>query len=184
MGDTYGLGVNDEPWGELSARCVRPFYGQLMGTNALEATPSVLAEVATFVDTVRADQVVHLLRSGWREQVVGAWLSVAHQYDESVILAVSNALETSQGGRTAPALLTALVVLETPTAAASITRYYEADVANNWGAAGLARAAAARLPRSTIPKASAADTETFLALLVIANCLKPATDQASAIGDM
>jgi hypothetical protein len=74
-------------------------------------------------------------------------------------------------------------VLETPTAAASITRYYEADVANNWGTAGLARAAAARLPHSPIPKASAADTETFLSLLVIANCLKPATDQASATGD-
>ncbi len=162
---------------------MRPFYGQLMGINALEATPSVLAEVATFVDTVRADQVVHLLRSGWREQVVGAWLSVAHQYDESVALAVGNALETSQGGRTAPALLTALIVLETPTAAASITRYYEADVANKWGSAGLARAAAARLPHSQIPKASAADTETFLALLVIANCLKPASDQASATGD-
>lgn len=160
-----------------------PFYQQMMGTNALEAAPSVLAEIATIVDTIDADEVIYLLSSGWREQVVGAWLSLAHPYDELVLAAVSQALETSDGGLTAPALLTAEIVLEAPTAAASIQAYYEADVANNWGAAGLALAAAASLPDSVLPAPAAADAETFATLSVIAHCLKPATDQASATGD-
>jgi hypothetical protein len=175
--------VTDESWSALNARCVQPFYRQMMGINALEAAPSVLAEVAALVDTVKADEVVYLLRSAWREQVIGAWLSLAHPYDESVLAAVTHALETSHGSLTAPALMTATIVLEAPTAATSIHSYYEADVANSWGSAGLALAAAACLPDSPLLAPTAADKETFAALSVIANCLKPAADEASVSGD-
>jgi hypothetical protein len=170
--------VTEDSWSELTARCVQPFYRQMMGTNALEATPSVLAEMAALVDTVDAGLVVGLLRSEWRDQVIGAWLSLAHRYDESVLRAVTNALETCDGSLTAPALLTAMTVMEAPAAAASISRYYEADIADNWGFAGLAQAAAAHFPDSQLPRPSAADAETFLALSVIANCLKPAGGRA------
>jgi hypothetical protein len=175
--------VTDETWGELRARCVVPFYRQLMGTNALDAAPSVLAEIAALVDTVDPRQVAYLLRSGWREQVVAAWLSLAHQYDESVVAAVTHALETSRGGLTAPALLTATIVVEAPTAKETISAYYEADIANGWGCAGLAQAAAACLPNSPLRAPAAEDAETFASLSVIANCLKPASDQAAVSGD-
>ncbi|QNE20177.1 hypothetical protein F1D05_22525 [Kribbella qitaiheensis] len=175
--------MSDESWGDLRARCVVPFYQHMMGINALEAAPSVLAEVAALVDTVEPDQVVYLLRSGWREQVIGAWLSLAHPYDESVLAAVRHALETSNGSLTAPCLLAVLVASDAPTAISLIQGYYEADVARSWGSAGLAQAAAATLPDSPLPAPAADDTETFMALSMIANCLKPATDQTAANSD-
>jgi hypothetical protein len=172
------VGVTDESWSELRARWVQPFYRQMMGINALEAGPSVLAEIAVLVDKVDAGHVVHLLRSEWREQVIGAWLSLGHQRDESVLAAVGHALETSQGSLTAPALLTVTIALEPPAAASSIQVYYEADVANGWGSAGLALAAAACLPDSPLPGPTSADAETFRSLSVIANCLRPVTNKA------
>ncbi|WP_133979542.1 hypothetical protein [Kribbella voronezhensis] len=154
-----------------------------MGTNALEAGPSVLAGLAALVDSMKADEVVHLLRSDWREQVMGAWLSLAHPFDDAVLAAVTRALETSGGSLTAPPLLAAVVTLEAPTATASIQAYYEADVAGGWGSAGLALAAAATLPNSPLLAPTAADEETFKALSVLANCLKPVADQTAATGD-
>ncbi|WP_269815386.1 DUF6000 family protein [Kribbella monticola] len=175
--------VSGESWNELEARCVVPFYRQLMGIKALEAGPSTLAAVAALVDAAQPDEVVYLLRSGWREQVVGAWLSLAHPYDESVLAALSHALEASQGSLTAPALLTAVATLEAPTATTSIQTYYEADVAGSWGCAGLAEAAAAMLPASPLPVPAAEDKEIFEALSVLANCLKPVADQTAGSGD-
>jgi hypothetical protein len=65
----------------------------------------------------------------------------------------------------------------------AIRTYYEADVAWGWGCAGLAEAAAAMLPGSPLPAPTADDEETFKALSVLANCLKPVADQTAATGD-
>jgi hypothetical protein len=155
----------------------------MMGTKALEAGPSVLAGMAALVDTVKPEEVVRLLRSDWCEQVIGAWLSLGHPYDDSVLAAVAHALRTSRSSLTGPPLLAAVVALEAPTATTSIREYYEADVAGGWGSAGLALAAAATLPASRLPAPARTDESIFKALSVLANCLRPAADQTAATGD-
>lgn len=78
--------------------------------------------------------VVRLMRLGWRERVMGAWMSVTRSSDK-VTAEVLRQLEGSHGSLDAPPLATAAVVLAGGDSMSSLARYYEADVAADWGAA-------------------------------------------------
>ena len=74
------------------------------------------------------------MRLGWRERVMGAWLSVTRD-SEIVANEVLRQLEGSHGSLDAPPLAAAGVTLTGPGSLASLAKYYEADVASDWGSA-------------------------------------------------
>lgn len=102
--------------------------------------PAVLDLVAAIGRTTTVDEVVHLLRSHWRERAMGAWYALFHQADD-VEASLLRSLETSQGTLTAPPLLAATLTLTRERAEPSIRRYLAEDQRQGWGSAGLAAAA-------------------------------------------
>jgi hypothetical protein len=123
---------------------VAPFYLKMMRLNPTTMTDGELFRAIAEVGRLAtADEVISLVRSAWRERVMGGWYSLAHQ-DDHVAAAVLRAIETSHGSLDFPPLATAAVVLvgsdQRPTATA-IATYLTNDIAGEWGAAGFAAAA-------------------------------------------
>jgi Family of unknown function (DUF6000) len=154
------------------SRLVTPYYGKMMRTNAVwegARYPGNLVDDLTRVGrTATSHEVIALLRSAWRERVMGAWLAVM-QDDLAVTQAVLQALETSYGSLDSPPLACVAVTLAGSDALPSIERYTRNDLENRWGGADLALAAAEHLMpgygeahRFSQPNAEAIETMTRL----------------------
>ena len=165
-----------DPEANSRAKFVQPFYLKMMRLNAIQYGIGLTAEIATVSRSASAWDIVYLLRSAWRERVMGAWLALRKD-DPLVVAAVLHALGTSQGSLDAPPLATAAVVLAGAEALPELERYYAADQAHQWGAAGIATAAIDYLRQlrgvdSLIPSAGEDDVATFAQLIAVAEALR------------
>lgn len=107
---------------------VSPFYLHMMGINAIRYGAEHRDAVIETGATVTPDDVRSLLRSGWREQSMGAWYALVLPAEASMIVAdVLAALERSRGTLTAPPLAVAAVTLAWTEALPSLRRYTERD---------------------------------------------------------
>jgi hypothetical protein len=113
---------------ELADRFVRPWYLKMMRLNACEYGQALAAEISRAGRQADDDILVRLLRSGWRERVMGAWMAVTRD-SERVTKEVLTQLERSHGSLDAPPLATASVVLAGPMSMPALVRYHEADTA-------------------------------------------------------
>jgi hypothetical protein len=162
----------------LIARCVEPFYLDLMRTNAVEHGDTIVGAVAGVGRATEAEDVIRLLGYAWRERVMGAWLAL-FSGTSAVRGAVLDALATSHGALDAPPLATAAVVLAGPDALGALVQYHAADKANEWGAADLIAAAGRHLAEelgaaNRLPPPSEEARETFRKLLDFASRLQAA----------
>lgn len=123
---------------------VGPFYLKLMGFNAADAPDDLIAKVRRRSRTLSATDISQLLQMQWRPRVMGAWYAIAAQ-DPSLSAAVHGSLETCQGHLTSPPLITAALAYPTPQTPRLLADYIEQDQRMQWGAAGLAAAALARV---------------------------------------
>jgi hypothetical protein len=110
------------------------------------------------------------------ERVMGAWFALLLD-DHSVTDAVLQALSTSHGSLDAPPLAAAAVILGGAWALAALETYYAADLANEWGAAGIAAAAIDQLRRiqhleSSVPPPGAHAIQSFAKLIEVAEALR------------
>lgn len=125
---------------DLVNGCVRPFYLRMMGSNAAHNGQSLAPAVAAVARRTTADEVLTLLRGGWREQVMGAWIAAAHGEDP-VVGALLECLAASQGSFTAPPLCATAVLIAGTGAVPFLQGYEMEDRAGGWGSAGIAVAA-------------------------------------------
>ncbi len=135
-----------DPDADARARFVQPFYLKMMRLNAIQYGPRLAADIVVAGRTASPADVISLLGSNWRERVMGAWFALL-QADPSVTEAVLQALSTSHGSLDAPPLAAAAVILAGAHALPALETYYAADLANEWGAAGIAAAAIDHLRR-------------------------------------
>lgn len=126
---------------ELAEHFVRPWYLDMMRLNACEYGSRLAPEIARVAVEASDDILVRLLRLGWRERVMGAWMSVIHKSD-LLTAEILRQLEGSHGSLEAPPLATAAVVLAGADSMGSLAKYYEADLAADWGAASFIQQAA------------------------------------------
>jgi len=168
-----------DPDADARSRFVQPFYLNMMRLNAIQHGARLAADVAVAGRSASPSEVVGLLRSGWRERVMGAWFALLHD-DQSVIEAVLRALSTSQGSLDAPPLAAAAVILAGAHALSALETYYAADLSNEWGAAGIAAAAVDHLRRihqvdSRIPPPGENAMQQFTQLMQVAEALRHTT---------
>jgi len=167
--------VDDEDSSDVLDRCVRPFYLNMMRTNALEYGESPVEAIRAAARDVTSEEVMSLLRGSWRPRVMGAWLAVLRPTRE-VKDSVLTSLTTSRGSLDAPPLAVAAVVLAGPDAIGSLEHYFAADQANAWGAAGLIAAAGEYLQEQhgtlhSLPPPTVEDRKAFDGLLAVAGKL-------------
>ncbi|GAB3842060.1 hypothetical protein GCM10029963_14470 [Micromonospora andamanensis] len=172
---SYRASVDQGSSDGLIARCVVPFYLDMMGTNAVRYGRPLLPALAEASRATTAAEVMTLLRDSWRSRVMGAWYSV-RVGGADVAAAVLHALATSRGALDAPPLATAAVVLTGPDAAEPLQQYFTADQTHRWGAGGVIAAAADHLRQhhqvaTPLPPPTDADRDTFNALIDIAHHL-------------
>ena|GEM_PF-896868 len=137
----------DDPTSDVRAELVKPFYLRMMRLNATSPmSPQFITDAARTGRAASSSTVIGLLRSGWRERVMGAWFALLHD-DESVVEAVLLALSTSQGSLDAPPLAVAAVTLAGARALPALETYYIADLSHQWGAGGIVSAAIEHLRR-------------------------------------
>jgi hypothetical protein len=166
------------PLSPLVERCVTPFYLRMMRLNAMKYGLALFDDIAAVGQSVTADDVVTLLRSAWRERVMGAWLATI--YDEPLVqTAVLQSLESSAGSLTSPPLATVGVLLCGPESLDSLRRYRIADLANKWGAVGFIDAAIEYLGESPSPDSDEShlrpeDRSNLASLLAVAERLRAA----------
>jgi hypothetical protein len=165
-----------DPDADARARFVQPFYLKMMRLNAIRYGARLAAEVARAGRNASPSDVVALLRSAWRERVMGAWFALLHD-DQLVVEALLRALSTSHGSLDAPPLATAAVILAGAHALPALETYYVADVSNEWGAAGIAAAAVDHLRRahhvdSDIPTPGEDEAQWFSELIAVAEALR------------
>ncbi len=162
----------------LVERCVEPFYLRMMRLNAMEDGPALVDDIAAVGHSVTANDVVTLLRSAWRERVMGAWLATTHDVP-IVRTALLQSLESSAGSLSSPPLATVAVLLCGPESLDSLRRYRTADLANEWGAVGFIDAAIEYLgeplnPDSDAPRSRPEDRSNLASLLAVAERLRAA----------
>lgn len=126
---------------DLTEHFVQPWYLKMMRLNACDYGVELAPEITRVAAEADDDIVVRLLRLGWRERVMGAWISVTRD-SEMITNEVLEQLEGSRGSLDAPPLAAAAVTLAGPAAVNSLAKYHEADVAAQWGAAGVIEEAA------------------------------------------
>ena len=165
-----------DPDADARARFVQPFYLKMMRLNAIRYGPRLAADVVAAGGTASPSDVISLLRSNWRERVMGAWFALL-QADPSVTEAVLQALSTSDGSLDAPPLAAAAVILAGARALPALETYYATDLANEWGAAGIAAAAVDHLRRiqhveSGVPSPAADAIQSFAQLIEVAEALR------------
>jgi Family of unknown function (DUF6000) len=137
--DRHGIGCETRgmEWAssvELAEHFVQPWYLKMMRLNACEYGSQLAPEIARVASEANDEILVRLLRLGWRERVMGAWMSVTRD-SEKVTSEVLRQLEGSHGSLDAPPLAAAAVTLAGAAALGSLAKYYERDVASQWGAA-------------------------------------------------
>lgn len=125
-------------------RYVKPFYLNLMGFNAVNAEHDLIARVGHRGRKLSTLDISQLLQMHWRPRAMGAWYAIAAQ-DPSLSAAVHDSLETCLGHFTSPPLITATLVYPNAGTAGLLLDYIEVDQRSQWGAAGVAAAALARL---------------------------------------
>lgn len=128
------------------SRYVQPFYLKLMGWNAANAPEDLIARVRQRGRKLSAEEVVQLLQMHWRPRVMGAWYAIA-AHDPSLSAAVHESLETCLGHLTSPPLITAALAYPNAGTPSLLRDYIEMDQRMEWGGAGYASAALARLER-------------------------------------
>jgi hypothetical protein len=164
------LGVEWASSEELAEHFVRPWYLKMMRLNACEHGAQLAPEIARVAVEADDDTIVRLLRSGWRERVMGAWMSVTRD-SEKIANEVLHQLEGSHGSLDAPPLAAAAVTLAGPAAIGSLAKYHRADVAEEWGAAQVIQEAARYLhdrygaPNPLPPTPNAKVFESLLAVV-------------------
>jgi hypothetical protein len=67
---------------ELAEHFVLPWYMKMMRLNACDYGGDLVPEIAQVAVEADDDIVVRLLRLGWRERVMGAWLSVTRDSEK------------------------------------------------------------------------------------------------------
>lgn len=77
-------------------RYVRPFYLELMGFNAVNASDDLVAKVRRRSRRLSATRIGQLLQMHWRPRAMGAWYAIAVQ-DSSLSADVHDSLQTCQG---------------------------------------------------------------------------------------
>jgi hypothetical protein len=150
----------------------------MMRTNACQYGGDLAPEIVRVALDADDDIVVRLLRLGWRERVMGAWLSVTRD-SEKVTSEVLRQLEGSHGSLDAPPLAAAAVTLVGPAAMASLAIYHQADVAEQWGAADIIQEAAQFLQErfgaaNPLPRPVGGFHPTFDTLLAVADAIRGA----------
>jgi hypothetical protein len=165
-----------DPDPDARARFVQPFYLKMMRLNAIRYGPRLAADIVAAGRTASSSDVISLLRSNWRERVMGAWFALLRD-DRSVTEAVLQALSTSHGSLDAPPLAAAAVILAGARALPALETYYAADLANEWGAAGITAAAVDQLRRiqhleSRVPPPDANAIQRFAQLIEVAEALR------------
>jgi hypothetical protein len=164
-----GPSVNDE---QRAERLVSPFYLRMMRSNAVRQPEELLTGIAARGAELSSGEVIALLRSPWRERVMGGWFAVLSD-DPDVTTAVLASLATSLGYLTSPALAAVAVTLAGPEASSALLAYAANDVENNWGACGEVAAALEHIGVVTeICQASDDDRATFIGLLDVASRLR------------
>jgi hypothetical protein len=156
-----------EPVG-FDDRYVIPYYLQLMAFNAAVADEVVLREIRIRAGELSVDEIRRLLLDAWRPRVMGAWYAIARPRPE-LSDAVHASLRTCQGHLSSPPLIVAVLQYAREDTPAALDAYEERDRLHDWGAAGLARAAAEVLgepPRTTVAVGSPSteDVETLRSL--------------------
>jgi len=165
-----------DPDADARARFVQPFYLKMMRLNAIRYGPRLAADIVAAGRATSPSDVISLLRSNWRERVMGAWFALLLD-NHSVTDAVLQALSTSRGSLDAPPLAAAAVILAGVRALPALETYYAADLANEWGAAGIAAAAVDHLRRiqhleSSFPAPGANAIQSFAKLIEVAEALR------------
>ena len=165
-----------DPDADSRARFVQPFYLKMMRLNAIRYGPRLAADIVAAGRAASPSDVISLLRSNWRERVMGAWFALLRD-DPSVTEAVLQALSTSHGSLDASPLAAAAVILAGARALPALEIYYAADLANEWGAAGIAAAAVDHLRRtqhleSSVPLPDANAIQSFAKLIEVAEALR------------
>jgi len=147
---------------------VQPFYLQLMGLNAADASDEFLNEAAGVGRRTTPHEVVELLRADWRPRAVGAWFALLH--DRSAMnAAVLESLRTSAGSLTAPGLAVAAVEIAASDALESLAVYCEQDQRRDMGSCGFVAAAIEHIgSSSTACEAIDRDRDDFASLLAVA----------------
>lgn len=161
---------------------VAPFYLAMMGMNATTADRALLDEVRERAREISPRNIARLLYSDWRPRVMGGWYAVAAPTAElgEVVL---QSLRSSTGALTAPVLLVTTLdyvasgAVPADTAADVIDDYHRRDVVAEWGAGGLARAAAGALAGHSgipahLPEADAVDADAFETLRAVGRTLQ------------
>jgi hypothetical protein len=126
---------------DLREKYVIPFYLKMMGFNSVRAPDELLRQIHERARELPPADVHRLLLAPWRPRVMGTWYAIAAPSDDYRDL-VHQSLRSSKGSLTAPALMVAVIQYSGPDSLAAIADYERADVANSWGSAGAARAAA------------------------------------------
>jgi hypothetical protein len=168
--------MEDQPSERLIERFVQPWYLEMMRLNACEHGLELAAAIREISRDADDEVVLQLLRLGWRSQVMGAWFSITRD-SAQVKTDVLRALRESHGSLDAPPLATASVVLAGPDSMATLTTYYEADVAASWGAADIIREAAHYLQdvygvQSTIPVSANGEHLIFDRMIAVARAIR------------
>ncbi len=162
---------------ERDHRCVEPYYQKMMGTNAVRYGEELLPAIVEMSRSTTSDEVVALLRSAWRETVMGAWLSLTRD-DAEVTDALLHALSTSSGYLTSPPLAAAAVVLVGSDAFGSLEEYMVRDLAHKFGGYDYAAAAAIHVGLAVAgPLPSSEHAQEFAQLVLLAERLRAATTE-------
>lgn len=161
---------------ELVERFVRPWYLKMMRLNACEYGQALATEISRAGRQADDDTLVRLLRLGWRERVMGAWMAVTRD-SERVTTEVLTQLESSHGSLDSPPLVTASVVLAGPMSMPALVKYHEADTASAWGAAGVVQQAALYVAErfaaaNPLPVPPEGKHHVFDALVAVANAIR------------
>lgn len=130
----------DAPMDSIEDRLVLPFYLDMMGSNAIEHFRTRSDQLIGAGRASTSDDVVRLLRTPWRHQVMGAWFALFHD-DERVDAAVLDALAGSDGTLTAPPLSVVAITLVGEGSLEALHACARRDVERDLGACAFVAAA-------------------------------------------
>jgi hypothetical protein len=159
--------------GDLEERCVRPFYREVFGLNAL-SHPVRYEALAELGRGTTDEEVIALLRAGWRARVMGAWLAAGRDGQE-VAQAVLTSLKTSGGSLTAPPLAAVAVFTSGVEAVSALRTYVDVDLQRGHGSAGFIRAALEHVSAGEGP-VQAPDRDALSGMLDVAERLARLSD--------
>jgi hypothetical protein len=162
---------------------VTPFYMDFAGRLITEKQVELAPELVAIGRTTTPEEVVSLLRKGWRESCMGAWYSYFH--DPALVIKslqdvvvggeVADALRASYGVLNSCVLTVAVIELIGNDAVPAIAVYAARDHVGQWGGWGFAAAALEHLGHSCdVGEPTERDRDEFLAMLAFAKKLRTA----------